>query len=65
MDQENHENTLAATRKDLLTLDSSNSVGNKSQDKCISGCKGMLELIDQLTSNLCVSSRVSLVYRKM
>lgn len=43
MDHQITENTLATSRKDLLTLDSSNSVGNKSQDKCVSGCKGMLD----------------------
>jgi hypothetical protein len=43
MDQQINENTLATSRKDLLTLDSSNSVGNRSQDKCVSGCKGMPE----------------------
>lgn len=45
MDQQTtKQNTLASTsaREDLLTLDS-NSVGNKSQDKFVSGCKGMLE----------------------
>lgn len=39
MDQKTIENTLA-TRKDLLD---SNSVGNKSQDKFVSGCKGTLD----------------------
>lgn len=39
MEQQINDNTLASSRKDLLTLDSSNSVG----DKCVSGCKGMLE----------------------
>lgn len=43
MDPQINENTLATSRKDLLTLDSSNSVENKCQDKCVSGCKGMLE----------------------
>ena len=39
MYQKTIENTLAA-RKDLLD---SNSVGNKSQDKFVSGCKGTLD----------------------